>query len=56
MISPSIRFLTQPTIERVVAEAIEALADPGVEVHSAEGAIETIETGMTEDCGCFLKD
>ena len=31
---PRIQFLSQETIERIVAEAYDLLSDPGVRVHS----------------------
>ena len=34
MLRPSLGFLTSDTVDRVVAEAIELLQDPGVQVHS----------------------
>ncbi|MGC8873824.1 MAG: trimethylamine methyltransferase family protein, partial [Chloroflexia bacterium] len=34
MVQPSIRFLSDETIDRVLDEAMSALEDPGVEVHS----------------------
>ena len=34
MLRPSLQFLASDTVDRVVAEAIELLQDPGVQVHS----------------------
>lgn len=34
MLRPSIRFLSDETVDRVIDEAMSALEDPGVEVHS----------------------
>jgi trimethylamine--corrinoid protein Co-methyltransferase len=49
MISPSIRFLTEQTIQRVIDEAIEALRDPGVELHSEQAIHLLAEAGAEVD-------
>jgi len=49
VISPTIRFLTRQTIERVIDEAIEALADPGVKVHSERAFGLLDQAGVTLD-------